>query len=143
MNTDVRDNMREVWHEVAYAEVTSNTTITATTAATANTIVTAGAVSFDGSDLALVEFNSGRISIGTAGQLVFELYDSSTGVGEMGFAKTSDRDTHQVYRFTPSNASHTYSVRAWVDTGSATVYAAGGGSAGNLIPASVRVLRKG
>ena len=55
MNTHVRDNLRELWHELNYTEFTASVSVTATTEATANTIVSSGAITYVAQPI-LIEF---------------------------------------------------------------------------------------
>lgn len=131
-------------YEVDYAEKTSSTSITATTEGGADTIVTGGTVAFDGSTVAIIEFFAPYITGSSAGATTtLVLYDGASSVGKLGIKKGTasapDYDpVHPIVRITPSNASHTYSVRAYVSTGSGTVGGAAGGS-GNYFPAFIRI----
>lgn len=142
LNTHVRDNLKEVWREVAYAEVTANTTVTATTAGTANTVVTAGAITGDAAAPVIVTFGAHKATIGTSA-IYFELYDGASTYARIGEKLSGTSPVLVQYRFTPSAASHTYSVRAWVDAGTGTVFAGGGGGSGNATPAFIRIEMRG
>jgi hypothetical protein len=133
-------------YEVNYVEFTGNVSPTQTAEASADTVVTAGAVSFDGSTIAIVEFFSplARAQITSDAKLNFWLYDGSSSIGKLGVINQSG-STHAsagpvyiVRRLTPSNASHTYSIRATVSTGTALITAGAGGS-GNTMPGFIRI----
>lgn len=122
--------------ELSYVEFTAAVTVTATTEATANTAVTAGAVSLDGSTKIKIEFfcYCAAPPIASSAVMQFWLYDGSTSLGTIGQinspAAGSTPDflpVHLDRRFTPSAASHTYSIRASVNAGTGTLYAAAGG----------------
>jgi hypothetical protein len=146
-NEQIRDNMGFVWREVAYAQITANVTgITGTNFAGAAAVVTAASTTFDGNP-ALVEFYAPGVDNTAAGQrMSFALSDGGTDVGILGqkvAAAVSATDAvHLTYRFTPSAAAHTYSIVAYVTANTGIVYA-GGGGAGNLVPAYIRILQKG
>jgi hypothetical protein len=136
-------------HEFDYVQVTSgNVSITATTEGSANTIVTANAVAYDGSTVIMLEFfcpfaasPAGNINI------IVVLYDDTGGgaasIGRWGQQTGSDGTNIQrvpfrlTRRITPSNATHTYSVRAYVDSGTGTINNGAGGS-GNYMPLFLR-----
>lgn len=132
-------------YEYDYVEVSSgNVSITHTSEAAADTIVTANAVSYDGSTKIMIEFfcvfgapPAGNVNI------VFVLYDGSTSLGKWGqFTNSDGTNAGRIpirlsRRLTPSNASHTYSVRAYVDSGTGTVNNGAGGS-GNYMPLFIR-----
>jgi hypothetical protein len=135
-------------YEYTYVEFTADAAPTATTEATANTVVTAAAVSFDGSTTVLIEFFAPYASpTNTAGAYVFfVLYDGSSSIGLMGAIRTpSATGDHVVpvrltHRLTPSNASHTYSIRAYVSSGTGEVVGGSGGT-GNYVPGFIRITK--
>ena len=136
--------------ELDYAQVTSNTNITATTEATANTIVTGASVAYDGSTIVMVEFWCNHAAPDPANasrDIRFWLYDGSSSIGFIAYIQqTGDGGNsqyvpvHGMRRITPSNASHTYSIRASVNAGTGLV-AAGAGGNGNVAPAFIRITR--
>lgn len=135
-------------YEFDYVEKTSSTSITATAEASADTVVTAGAVVFDGSTTVYVEFYSAafRADTGAAGrELRICLYDGSSSIGQIGFV-TSPAASATVHtgiirrKLTPSAASHTYSIRAFVNSGTGTISAGAGGS-GAAMPAFIRIVK--
>lgn len=126
-------------YEFDYAQVTSGGNITATVEASANTIVTGGAVTYDGSTIVVIEFYA--LGIGSAGgQTTYVLlFDGSTSLGYIGQGMTALNPTmHVSRRLTPSNASHTYSIRA-ITTGGTGTFTAGAGGAGANMPAFIRI----
>ncbi len=135
--------------ELDYVQITSPVSVTATSEATANTIVTGSSVAYDGSTVVMVEFwcNHAAPDTGAAPQdLRFWLYDGSSSIGFIGYMQSvasGNRQYAPVYglrRLTPSNASHTYSIRGSVAAGTGTVQAGAGGS-GNTAPAFIRIFR--
>lgn len=134
--------------ELTYNEFTSNATITATTEATANTVVTASAVAFDGSTVVMIEFYafSIRPDTGAAGRNIsLYLYDGSSSIGRIGLfsAPSGGNDNKAVFvtrRLTPSNATHTYSIRAAISAGTSGLISAGAGGSGADMPGYVRIV---
>jgi hypothetical protein len=135
-------------YELDYTQKTTNTSITATSEATANTIVTAGAHTFNGTTIYLIEFFSPYATPGSVinTTLAFYLYDGASSIGAIaaiGAEVTGASAYAPVYaarRLTPSAASHTYSVRARVTSGTGTVVGGAGGS-GNDAPCFIRITR--
>lgn len=133
--------------ELSYVEKTSNTSVTATTEATANTVVTAAAVTFDGATAVVVEFYA-PIAFPAAvanAAINFWLYDGANSIGRLGNLSTVAAANHfaPVYlsrRLTPSGASHTYSIRASVSSGTGGVQAGAGGITADM-PAFIRITR--
>lgn len=131
-------------HEFAHVEATATVNITATTEATANSVVSAGAITFDGSTIVMVEFFSPAVQKGTT-WIRFALYDGSSSIGVLTPQLTAGGGTVGSVvtlkrRLTPTSASHTYSVRAWVDAGTGEVFGAAGGS-GTFVPAYIRITK--
>ena len=147
LNTHLRDNMRELWHELAYVEFTSNVSVTATTEATANSIVSAGALTYVANPI-FIEFECYAWAHDTAvGDLDLVLYDGSTSQGllwEHKFATSGGAigGLRTARRLTPTAASHTYSIRGFTNTGTATV-SAGVGGVGAAMPGFIRITQKG
>jgi hypothetical protein len=136
-------------YEIDYIEKTSNTSITATTEATANTIVTGAAVAYDGSTVVLIEFYAFSMNVptGTTGlSITAYLYDGSSSIGFLGrvrspaTASAQEVTVRMARRLTPSNATHTYSIRAAVTSGTGSVDAGAGGS-GNVVPCFMRITK--
>jgi hypothetical protein len=77
----------------------------------------------------------------------FHLFDGSTSLGYWGYTQNSVANTDDIRpiflkrKITPSNASHTYSVRASVSsTGTGTVTAGAGGAGANT-PGWIRITK--
>ncbi len=131
-------------YEYSHVAFTGNVSVTATSEATANTIVTAGAVAFDGAIVALIEFWCSLARSANSTSMQYFLYDGSSSIGILGQTDTDAAGNgHPVKlerRLTPSNASHTYSIRAKVVSGTGTVFAGAGGTAA-LVPGFIRITR--
>jgi hypothetical protein len=131
--------------ELAYAEKTTNTTVTGTSAATGQTIVTAPPITLDGATPIIVEFFTPIVV--TPGANVATLFNFFDGATDLGYA-TQAMAAGSVVNFplmarrklTPSAGDHTYSVRAWVPSGTGTVYGGVGGQ-GNWFPSYIRISR--
>lgn len=134
-------------NELDYVAKTSSTSITATTQGTADTIVTGSSVAYDGSTVVMIEFNAPWARPDTASSnrnIKFVVYEDSSALAEIAYIATPQTGTLQVpifnrIRHTPSNASHTYSVRAYVNAGTGSV-SAGTGSSGAAAPAYIRII---
>lgn len=142
LNEQLRDNMKELWHEVARVEFTSNVGTTgANTEASPLDVVSSGAFTYEAAPT-IVEFACPGYSQTGSGAL--SLWDGSTEICRLTNATISNFITPDVFisrEFTPTAASHTYKVRAW-GSGTGTVYA-GTGVAGTHAPGFIRVLQRG
>lgn len=134
-------------HELDYTEFTSPVSVTGANEAGATTIVTAGAVTFDGSTVAIVEFYAPVATPESvaAKTLSLFLFDGSSGIGTIGQVTAVASQTHRVpvlvrRRLTPSAASHTYSIRGSVTTNPGTVTVGAGGT-GNYMPGYIRIVK--
>lgn len=134
---------RDVGYEFAYAEAAAaDVNITATTAATANTVVTAPAVVFDGNTAVWVEFGCSAIDTPNNTSLLVVLYEGSAQVGTASWGQLTPPtgvDRVPVFlkrRLTPAAGSRTYSVRAWVVSGTGVVR-----SSVNYMPAFIRITK--
>lgn len=126
-------------YEYSYVEKTSDTSITASTSATSDTVVTAAAFTGDATVVILLEFWCPYVIRGTT-NINVQFFDGSTAIGgAIGITGLVQPLTLRK-RLTPSAASHTYSVRAFVDAGTGTVKG-GAGGAGVLDPCFIRVVR--
>lgn len=137
--------------EVDYVAFTSPVTPTHTSDATADTVVTANALSADGSTVYLIEFFAPHVDVGAgagaSANLILNLYDGSTDLGRVaqhlvqasGSIRLPGRVSH---RLTPSNASHTYSIRAWLSgAGASGTVTAGAGGGATDMPGYVRIIK--
>lgn len=122
--------------ELDYVEATSNTSVTATAEGSGNTSLTGASVSYDGSTVIEIEAYFPNIIPGTNWVRTAFFEDGST-MGIVHHAQ-SQGGSKMATRITPSNASHTYSVRHWVDAGTGTM-AGGAGGAGAFEPCFMRI----
>ncbi len=136
-------------HQLDYVEsTTADTAVTATTEAGATTIVTGNAVAYDGSTPVLIEFYAPMILLpSVAGDdFTIVLYDGGSSIGKLSVALTPANSLgypgalNVSRRLTPSNASHTYSIRAYGSRNDGHIYAGAGGS-GNRMPLYIRITR--
>jgi len=135
-------------NELAYAEFASAIAPAATTEAAANTIVSGTTVAYTGSTIVLIEFFAvnARPAVVNGASLSFWLYEDGGSLGLWGFISAAaalggqNLPVHLARRMTPSNASHSYSVRASVTTGTGLVNAGAGGT-GNSLPGFLRITR--
>jgi hypothetical protein len=128
-------------------EFTAPVTISATTEAGANTVVTGTAVSYDGSTAIVVEFFAPYLETSaTSGDIIAcWLYDGASSIGLLAMVRTPAASANRVpchahRRLTPSNASHTYSIRASRTSANGSVDAGAGGN-GNHMPGFIRITR--
>lgn len=127
--------------QISYVEFTSNVTVAGTSGAP-TTVVTAAAFTPNGTDAYWIEFFSPQVQAGSADTVEMDLYDGGTRLGTMGI--TALPATQSSFPFlvkriiTPTNASHTYSVRAWRVT-STGIIIAGAGTSGTPMPGYILI----
>ncbi len=127
-----------VGSELDYVERTTNLTVTATTESGADTVIDGNAVSYDGSTRVLVEFFSPFFSATAA--LVVTLWDGSTDIGRICQTNLQGVPAKGERFLTPSNASHTYHIKAWKTSGTSSLNG-GSGDVGNYMPMFLRITR--
>jgi hypothetical protein len=137
-------------YQYDYAEFTSTVGITATSEATANNVVTGNAIAYDGSTAVWVEFEcpGAGPDLSAAGRtLLIILYDSvgTTSIGWIAYyenpaATQMYAPVHVTRKITPSAATHTYSIKAWVNGGTGEILA-GVGGAGAFMPGHIRITK--
>jgi hypothetical protein len=130
--------------ELDYAQVvTPSAAVSATTEATAAAIVTGNPVTYDGTRNK-IEFFCPALAASTGLTLNIVFLRDTTVIGQVRVVTyTTSAALYppigEVFD-TPSAGAHTYSVKAFVSTGNATIQAGAGGS-GNLVPAFLRVTK--
>lgn len=121
-------NALEWLREVVYVPFTSATNVTNTSEATAHTIVTDTSRTFANVPYWFFFYSPRTIGVASVNMRI-TLFDGSTALGNMGrvLGATATPDLCMV-RHTPSAASHTFSVRAWITSGTGNISAGSGGS---------------
>lgn len=131
-------------YQFDYVERTTNLSVSATTPAGADTFITGNAVSYDGSTRILVEV---FVVLSDARQFVeLMIWDGSTDLGCIASYSNANSANagsgmHGMRFLTPSNASHTYTIKAWRGGTIGTIYAGSGGTAGENLPAFLRITK--
>lgn len=129
--------------EINYTQDTSVTNIVSTTEATGTTILSPGAITFDGTAVLLTVFIPDiRMPSAAAGNnMIISLFESSTQIGRLGVIITPSVTAAEgttfygQYRFTPTAASHTYTITASVASTTGTPSCGGGaGGTGTPVP---------
>jgi hypothetical protein len=129
--------------QLDYAQITASpAAITVTTEATAAVLITGNAITYDGSAVYVEAFFPHVISSTNLLTLSFVfLRDANVlGYGRVGSAGTLEQAVFMKLRDTPAAGSHTYSLKAFVNSNNMTPQAGPGGS-GNLAPAFLRVVK--
>jgi hypothetical protein len=144
LNAQLRDNMKELWHQIAYTEFTGNVSSTTTVA----DVVSSGAITYSAFPI-IIEFSSPAVDPGANQTLSLSLWDGVIDLGIIAQISTptnaSSGASSSVYesrQLTPSAASHTYKVRTTNSAGTGTVKA-GAGGAGVLMPGFIRIWQRG
>lgn len=133
--------------EVAYAEITSDLTVSNSSAATAHTVVSAGAIVLEAVPH-LITISAPQVQVGNVGTafLTFDLWDDSTQLGIIGqvgnnSAAVFDLPFQRSRRIVPTAASHTYIWKAWQTAANGIVFAGNGTTANDHGPAWIRITR--
>lgn len=125
--------------ELDYVERTTNLSVSATTAAGANDFIVGNAITLDGVTRIRIEF---YVTIAEASQFIqCSLWDGSTDLGIISDASSGGIDVpHFCVRYlTPAAGTHTFKIKAFRGTGTATLYASPGGVGNDYVPAFLRV----
>lgn len=134
-------------YEIGYTQITATANITDTAEATATALISPGALTFDGG-LVLLEFFCSSVICPTqavTNTTIITLFEGATEITRLANIRSdTTATTNRVpvcakYRFTPTAASHTYKLCAFVTstTGTPGLDAGSGGTNGNA-PAFVR-----
>lgn len=134
-------------YEVGYDEVTSSVTVSGATEASGTTVISCGAHTFDGSAV-VAEFFCGGAIPGAGDFIIVSLFEGGTQIGRLALAQSGQTTTIVSIqntsiptigklRFTPSAASHTYTVTAIKGTNNGTLLAGAGGT-GTIVPMYIR-----
>lgn len=137
-NQQVRDNMKELWRELAYVEFTAPVSITSTNEAAPTDIVSTGSITVAGVPI-LIEFYCPSLAETTS--TTVNLWEGSTNLGRICVAGASGEAQGQRRR-TPTAGSKTYKASGWETSGSGTATAGAGGAAA-YVPGFIRVWERG
>src|SRR5215469_4961167 len=138
--------------EMAYAEIgTGAISVTTTSEASPTDIITAPAIILDGATRIVVEFYAPYVGPpGTANVSInVSLWMDGVNQGRMAITSTPAAATlywpmYVQREITPAAGSHTFVIRAWINTGSVAGYVGNGpGGAGNHLPMFIRIRRVG
>jgi hypothetical protein len=146
LNSNLRDNMKMLWYEVDYAEITTPATVTATLEASPQTLITGNTITIAAVPT-LAEFFCPYVTLQSGEYCIFQLAESGART-KLAIAEcatvTGAQDNRAVFgsiRFNPSAGSRTWSITAY---GSGSVEAGAGTAAPNeYVPAYMRILQRG
>lgn len=138
-NSEIVDNMLHL-EEVAYAEITSDVSVTATSEATPTDVVSSGAITYEAVPHMIEWFSSG-VAPGTGNQTIIHLWDGSTEINRIAEHAENLQPSRGTHRITPTAASHTYRIRAHRVTGNGTIRAGAGGAGADNCPAFIRIYK--
>lgn len=136
--------------EITYAEITADVTINQSTDALAVTVVNAPVIEYDGK-LVLIEFfcEEAKPPDVDGGALTVTLWDDTTDLGRLWTVRTAavmngGTGVHAARRLQPTRGYHAFKIKAFnaAGVGNGTIVA-GPGTAGDELPAFVRISRAG
>lgn len=135
--------------ELSYTQRTTSVSITGTSESAGTTVLSPAAFTPDG-DPIICEFFSWLVAPPSilGGELIIMLFESTTEITRLAMVQNGPVGSQIFvpvfarYRFTPSNASHTYTIKSFVTstTGSPFIDAGSGGTGGNP-PCYVRFVK--
>jgi len=113
--------------EIGYDQITAPVNVASTTEATGTTIISCAAHTFDGAPVLLtVYFPYIENGTAAAADVTVCLFEGATQLGRLGIFGPASGTLQEVcafcaqYRFTPSAASHTYTITAFANTTTGT-----------------------
>lgn len=125
-------------YEVGYDQVTSLVNITGTSDAGSNAMISCAAHTFDGAAVIMEVFFPVIVLPAAASppyDMIFSLFEGSTQIARIGQVRAVTGTGLQgvvnsvlKYRFTPTSASHTYTIKAFTTSTGGTPQAGGGGA---------------
>ena len=135
-------------YEFGYDQITATVNVTGTAEAAATTIITCAAHTFDGGAVMAQFYGAIKPDSSAAGDFIaVALFESTTIISRFAIVQNNVTgaviivSTTGQLRFTPTAASHTYTVQAWTSVNaSASIVAGAGGTAANA-PAFVRFVK--
>lgn len=134
-------------YEFGYDQITAPVNIASTTEATPTTVISCAAHVFDGAAVLCTVFFP-YVETGTAASnnVFVSLWEGATDLGRFGVVGPASTTLQELlpfvgfYRFTPTAASHTYTITAYANstTGTPQVGADTGGAGGHYQPGFAR-----
>jgi hypothetical protein len=126
--------------EVAYAEITSDVSVTATTAASPTDVVSSGALTYTAVPH-IIEWFSAGVAPGAGNTTIISLWDGSTHINRIATHSESISPSRGAHRITPTAASHTYRIRAHRLVGNGTIRAGAAAAGDDDCPAFIRIYK--
>jgi hypothetical protein len=132
---------------VSRTERTTDLLVTGGNEGGATTVVTAPAFTPDGTSVYGFQVFGAQCEVANNTSLLGVLFQDGAAIGTLfdfsnGTTLTLAWPMTATYYFTPTNASHTYSWRAWRTTSNCNIFA-GSGGAGHLVPAYLLITKIG
>ena len=133
---------------ITYNTITANVNVVGTNSGTATSIISSTSKTYDGTQVVL-EFYAAAVATASVSASTFNigLYESGTLIALIGQLITPAAGSMTApvllrYLFTPSAATHSYTVAAWVSSTTGTPHvAAGSGTGGATAPAHLRITK--
>ena len=128
--------------EISFTAITATITVSSTTESAGTSVVAPGAIVFDGTPV-LMHLYAPSGASNTGGNLIICLFEGATQLGriwEFGDAAINFGGAVNAFqRFTPTAASHTYTITAFMQGGSGNgSILAGAGGTGTPAPGFLR-----
>ena len=141
-DAEVVDNMNYL-ERVHYSQFTADKTVSVTSEATATSVLAGSAVTYQAVPHLFRFFAPSFDSNGATLHII--LCDGSTVLGDLyqgaGSGNADALGTVECV-LTPTAASHTYNIKAWIASGSGTIHAGAGGTGATRFPGFLRISRE-
>lgn len=138
-NAEHVDNLQHL-EEVAYAEITSDVSVTATSEASPTDVVSSGALTYEAVPH-IIEWVCSGVAPGSGNQTIISLWDGTTQINRIAEHADSICASRATIRLTPTAASHTYRIRAHRVTGNGTIRAGAAAAGADNSPAFIRIYK--
>lgn len=132
--------------ELDYKQITADVSVTGTADGTATTLITSNSVSYDGTAILIHVFTPRLQAPNAANGLTYvSVYEDSTLLGYVAIKRAGSASANNwagqngYLRRTPSAASHTYTVKGVVSSGTGVFGAGAGGT--DYAPAFIRITK--
>lgn len=124
---------------LAYAEITSNVTITSTSEGSPTNVIIAPSVTTIAGQAVYIEFSSPRIEPNASETVYLNVWRDSTNLGRVYVAGGLQNGQVVKLRDVPGTGTFVYKVAGWLNTAGSAFVRAGAGGAGNYVPALITV----
>jgi hypothetical protein len=146
LHTQLRDKMREMWHEKAYVQFTADVGVASIDPAAPTLVVSSGTLTYEAVPHE-IEFFSPYVQVNPLGTANLALWDDTVDMGLLG--KHGDPTTTDISpafltrKLFPTAGSHTFKVMVYASAVGGYTVGAGAGGTNTALPGYIRIMAKG